>query len=331
MEQKCQENVARVNLKLTLGLEVVVVEINAVKKQIKNCALDKFYVFTGEEIEAQRIYVNKIAEVTGRTVCRLDTVAEVLKQRSGLIRRPTVYVVRDDKDFMQAEKAWGDIEDLLGDRLLIFQVTVLDKRTKFYSFFKDKVVTFNYMDAEVLYKYTQKEVALSDENTEKLISLCRNSYGRILLETDKIRQYVQACCVAPDEAFRQLVEDGTINRPPEDAIFDFVDAVLQADPHRAYMLLEDCKAIGEPSLRLISVLYTNVKRVLQVQTCASNDICQSTGLSQWDVKCAKKNLNYWNGADLVSFLKTLQKIERGIKTGEVEEAVAVEYALSHMF
>lgn len=306
-------------------------EINAVKKQIKSGELDNFYLFTGDEIEAQRIYINKIAEVTGRVVYRLDTVADVLKQRAGLIKKPTLYVVRDDKDFMQAEKAWSEIDELLDDKLLIFQITVADKRTKFYKFFADRIVTFNYMDVDVLYKYIQKEVSLSDKNTEQLIHVCGSSYGRILLETDKIKQFASQGNVAPDVACEILMRDGTIFRPPEDAIFDFVDAVLQAKPQKAYMLLEDCKAIGEPSLRLISVLYTNVKRVMQVQTCNSNDICKSTGLSAWDVKCAKKNLNYWQGTELVSFLKVLQKVEKGIKTGEIEEAVAVEYALSHIF
>jgi len=306
-------------------------EINAVKKQIMGKNLDPFYIFTGDEIEAQRIYINKIAEVTGRTVERTDSVAFALRKRTGLIPRPTLYVVRDDKEFMQAENAWDEIDALLGDKMLIFQITTVDKRTKFYNFFKDKVVTFNYMDVDVLYKYVQKEISLSDEHTEQLIMLCEQNYGRILLEIDKVQQYTQETNVAPDEAFSRLVEDGTIHRPPTDAIFAFTDAVLRADPYRAYMLLEDCKAIGEPSLRLISVLYTNMKRVLQVQTCASSDVCATTGLSQWDVKCAKKNLGFWGGADLVQFLKVLQAVEKGIKTGEVDDAVAVEYALSHIF
>lgn len=317
-------------------------EINAVKKQIKAKELDKFYIFTGEEIEAQRIYINKIAEVTFRGVSRVETVGDALRQKAGLIATPTLYVVRDDKDFMQAEKAWADIENLLGNKMLILQVTNLDKRTKFYNFFKDKIVTFNYMDADVLYKYVQQEVRLSDENTYQLIEMCERNYGRLLLEIDKIQQYQAQSCragecspagadVSADAVFEKLVSDGTIHRPPMDAIFDFTDAVLQANPNKAYMLLEDCKAIGEPALRLITVLYNNMKRVMQVQTCYSKDICKSTGLSQWDVKCTKKNLNFWDGADLVYFLKVLQRVERGIKTGEIEDSVAVEYALSHIF
>lgn len=311
--------------------EVVTLEINTVKKQIMSGELESFYIFTGEEVEAQRIYINKIAEVSGRTVERVESVAVALRKKAVLISRPTLYVVRDDKDFMQAEKAWQEIESLLKDKMLVLQVTTLDKRTKFYNFFKDTIVTFNYMDAEVLYKYVQKEINLSEENTERLISMCERDYGRILLETDKVREYAQIEGVADDVAFARLVEDGTIYRPPLDAIFDFTDAVLQAKPVKAYELLEDCKAIGEPSLRLISVLYSNMKRVMQVQTCNSQDICKSTGLSQWDVKCARKNLNFWDGADLVYFLKVLQKVEKGIKTGDIDENIAVEYALSHIF
>ena len=46
-------------------------EVGAVKKQIKNKLLDKFYIFTGDEIEAQRIYVHKMAEVSNMEIQRI--------------------------------------------------------------------------------------------------------------------------------------------------------------------------------------------------------------------------------------------------------------------
>lgn len=306
-------------------------DVKEVKRQIKSGQLDRFYVFTGEEVEAQRIYINKIAEVTGRTVQRLDTVSDVVKFKGGLLSTPRLFVVLNDMDFIKAEKAWQNLEDVLKDKMLILQLSEVDKRKKFYKYFEQRIVTFNYIDADILYKYVQQKCRLSGDNSDELIRLCECNYGRLLLEMDKINQYSESTGKSVDESFEDLVADRAIYRPPEDAIFDFVDAVLQARPKKAYQLLEDCKAIGEPSLRLISVLYSNTKRVLQVQTCSSSDICKSTGLSAWDVKCARRNLGFWDGADLVSFLKVLQKVEKRIKTGEIEEGVAVEFALAHIF
>ena len=305
-------------------------EIRAVKKQIQNKSLDKFYIFTGDEVEAQRIYIDKIAEVTERDVVCVDTIADAVKFKTGVLKIPRLFVVRDDKDFI-SKGAETDINELLGDKMLILQLTAVDKRTKFYKQFEERIVTFNYMSVDVLYKYVQRACKLSDSNTEQLINICGNDYSRILLEVDKVNSYAVAESVSVDTAFERLTADGTIYRAPEDAIFDFVDAVLQAKPNIAYRLLEDCRAFEEPSLKLISVLYSNMKRVLQVQTCSSKNVTEVTGLTAWDVKCVQKNLNCWDSRDLVYFLKRLQSIEKAIKTGEIDDAVAIDYALSQIF
>ena len=299
--------------------------VNDVKRQIKSNYIQCFYVFTGAEIEAQRIYINKIAEITANPIKRIDSVKEALNKRASILKMTNVFVCRDDSEFWKSATEISVLEELLGDNILILQMTDIDKRSKASKLYADRIVTFDYMDADTLYKYVQRECSLTDENTFDLIDICEMDYSKILLETDKIRTYARAQGIGEDEAFLTLVQDGTISRPPKDAIFDFTDAFLRADISRAFDLLQDCKDIGEPSLRLISVLYTNIKRVLQVQICNSKDICKATGLSAWDVKLARQTAGAWASEDLVFFLKTLQGIEQGIKTGEIEDSEAIDY------
>ena len=299
-------------------------EVTAVKKQIQAKRLDHFLVFTGEEIEAQRIYVNKIAEVTGKPVKRIESVKEAFNRRASLLKVSYCFVCRDDMEFWKSVTPLETILELLGDNILILQMTDIDKRSKSYKSYTSQIVEFKYMDSDTLYKYVQKACHLSDDNTYDLISICENDYSRILLETDKICRYANATGATQDESYEKLIQDGTISRPPKDAIFDFTDAFLKANITEAFRLLEDCKVIGEPALRIITVLYTNIKRVLQVQACESGDICKSTGLTPWEVKLAKQTLNCWKSEDLVYFLKTLQRLEKGIKTGEVEEGSALD-------
>lgn len=299
--------------------------VNDIKKQIKANNIQPFYVFTGAEIEAQRIYINKISEVTSKPINRIDSVKEAFNKRASIFKTSFVYVCRDDGEFWKTATEISVIEELLGDNILILQMTGIDKRSKASKLYADRTATFEYMDADVLYKYVHRVCSLSDEATFNLIDICENDYSRILLEADKISTYAQACNIDADEAFLNLTEDGTISRPPKDAIFDFVDAFLRADIRRAFDLLQDCKDIGEPSLRLISVLYGNIKRVLQVQACEDRDVCKVTGLSAWDVKLARQTAGAWGIGDLVFFLKALQAIEQGVKTGEVEDSEAIDY------
>ena len=137
-------------------------EVGAVKKQIKNKDLGKFYIFTGPEIEAQRIYVNKMAEVAGMEVQRIDSVGYIYNRQRSLFSKPKCYVCRDDKEFMKTEKAWDTIADVIGDNMLILLITEVDKRTKFYKRFSDEIVEFDYMKRDTLKKYILKQIGLSE-------------------------------------------------------------------------------------------------------------------------------------------------------------------------
>ena len=299
-------------------------KVNEVKKQIQAKSLDSFFVFTGEEIEAQRIYINKIAEVTGKTVKRIDKVSEAFNKRSSLFKTSSVYVARDDVEFWKSGVPLDKVGELLGDNMLILQMTSIDGRSKSSKEYAQQIVEFSYMDDDVLYKYTYKACQLSEANVYDLMDMCEHDYSRVLLESDKINRYASAKGVTADEAFTQLVKEKAITRPPNDAIFDFVDAMLKARIDRAFGLLEECKAVGESSVRILSVLYNNFKRVLQYQVSTSRDVCAETGLTPFDVKLAKESAGTWKSEDIVYFLETIQRIEQGIKTGEIEETSALD-------
>lgn len=299
-------------------------EVRAVKKQIQNKRFDRFFVFTGEEIEVQRVYINKIAEVSGKPIKRIEQVSEAFNKRASLLNVSYCFVCRDDMEFWKSATPFENVVELLGDNILILQMTSIDKRSKSYKSYTNQIVEFEYMDADVLYKYLERECALSDDRAYELIAMCEQDYKRLLLECDKVNRYASAMGVSVDESFDTLVAEKAITRPPKDAIFDFTDAMLRAQIDKAFELLEECKAIGEPPLRIISVLYTNFKRVLQYQICDSRDVCKTTGLTAFEVKLAKRTAGIWKSEELVFFLKTLQKIEQGIKSGEVEEDKALD-------
>ena len=308
-------------------------EIREVKKQIQAKRLDNFYLFTGEEVEAQRLYVEKMAEVTGRELTRVECVADALKRRGGglMASRPRLYVVRDDRDFMQSEKAWESVEDLLGDNVLILQITAVDKRTRFYNHYADRIVTFNHMTADVLSKYAYRACPLNEQNLDRLITCCSADYGKVLLEANKINNFASSEGVSVDLACDTLMSEGTISKPPQEAVFDFADAVLQAKPNRAYRLLQDCKAVGSSTLGLISALYTSARRVLQVQACESKDVAEVTGLSAWEIRKARESVGFWDSVDLVRMLKSCQWTEQAIKTGQIEEPLAMDYLMTLIF
>lgn len=310
--------------------------VQEVKNQIKTNKIKNFYIFTGQESRVIDIYIDKIAECKKLEIQHINVISDVYLKffSKSLVTKNYCYVLRDDKELLLQEKLWQplSVENVQGNNLVILVLTTIDKRSKFYNRFKNDIVEFEHLPENILIKYIKKEITLSDKNCKKLIEICESDYSRILLEIDKIKQYAREFSgnYGFDNFFQMLVGSGTIYQPPKDAIFDFVDAVLKGKVKQSFELLENCYGVGESNIVLLSVLYNNVKQVLQVQSCESNDIAKTTGLTGWQIRNAKDKCGYYSIGDLVYFLKLIRNVEKGIKTGEIEESIAVEYVLVKM-
>lgn len=130
-----------------------------------------------------------------------------------------------------------------------------------------------------------------------------------------------------DEAFENLLKDGTIYQPPYDAIWDLTDAILDRKVNRAFNLLEQAYDFGEATMVMLSVLYNNAKAVLQVQSYSGNNLSKGTGLTGWQIKNAKKHVGKYRDSELVRMMRIIQQTESGIKTGQIEEELSMPYLL----
>ena len=286
-----------------------------------------FARINGDEWQVQKIYIHKIAEISGKPLRYIDSIMDIyqsLKSDTFLLNNNYTYVVRDDKA-LNDENIQEQLDSgLLKHNIGVFLISSVDKRTKFYKRYKDTICEFERLNDVILTKYIQKEIQLSNSNCKKLIEICENDYSRILLEIDKIKRVHR---YGPDKDFEDLVKDGTINIPAKDAIFDFVDAILDRNVTLAFDLLDQCYAIGEATMVMLSVLFSNTKQLLQVQAYKGSDLASSTGLSGWQIKNAKNHVGRYSIGELVYLLKLVQRVEKGIKTGTIEEAYAMQYVL----
>ena len=300
-------------------------EIADLKKQIKSEGLDKVYIFHGEEHAVMKVYLNMMA-ARKYQLTYVDSLMDLMSgiRTKALIQNPHLYIIMDDKEFLTNEKMWEKFKGLKDD-IVVFYYTTTDKRLKFWKQNKDKAVEFVKLDNRILTKYIQKEAPFFTEDMcNELITACENDYGRISFEVDKIRHYCRAEKVKGDFVFRKFMDEGVIYRNPQDAIFDFVAAVLERNPAKAYDLLQQSKAIGEANLTLLSVLYNNIKTLLQVQSGKS---WKELGLNGFAVKNVAPFKNNYSNDELVNAMKIIREVETGIKTGKIPDELAVEYFL----
>ena len=306
--------------------------IQGLQKQIINKQLDNLYIFLGEEIAIQKIYINKIAELEELEIQYVEEYKQIHNSLkvNNLFNTKKLYIILDDLDILKQENVWQNINP--NENILIFKYNNLDKRSKFYKQFEDRIVEFEKLSDEVLTKYIQKDLPnMYNENCKKLIDICNNNYNQILLEIDKIKQfdnlYGDKEYNKINNIFLDLEHKGAFHKEISDITFTFIEKVLKRDIKQVYDLQKKLNQIGESNIKLLSLLYNNFKIVLLIQSCKSNDICKTTGLNNGQVYYNKDKVNYYSTGELVHALRLIQQIESGIKKGTIDEVISLDYLL----
>lgn len=226
--------------------------IQELQKQIIDKQLNNLYVFLGEEIAIQKIYINKIAQINKLEIQYVEEYKQIHNSLNvnNLFDIKKLYVILDDLDILKQENVWQDIKP--NGNIIIFKYNNLDKRNKFYKQFENNIVEFNKLSDEVLIKYIQKELPngtnLTDINCKKLIDICGSSYNQILLELDKLKHYYDYWLqggASPDNniVFNVLNEQGAFHKEISDITFTFIEKVIIRDIKQIYELQKQLKQI----------------------------------------------------------------------------------------
>ena len=304
-------------------------------QEIVNNQVPHYNIFTGEEIAVQKIYIDKILEGYKRVYC--DSVAQALQKSrtKSLTGSNRAFIVVDDNLYMKDEKAWEIVQNTFtkaSKNILIIIYSNIDKRSKkFLSKNDEYIVSFDRLSDDVLVKYIQKDINLSDENAQKLVELCESDYSRILLEIDKIKSYTDANSkdIFPNDAFSILLEQGVIYQPIGDITFKLTDAVLRGELDTTEKYLKMAIEKEESPLLVLSVLYTGFHNMLMVMDLGSNkkDASKRTGLTPFQVGQATKNIGGYKREEVKRALFIIQDVESGIKTGKYDMETAMQYAI----
>ncbi len=213
-------------------------------------------------------------------------------QVKSFVDKPKCYVVRDDKEFQKTENIWKDFKSgrAQNGNVIILVYEKIDKRSKFYK--QNDITEFEKLIPEILAKYINKNIGLDTEYGLDLAKRCDQDYSKILLECNKLEVLAKVRRVNIEQAYLMAIKEKLIHEPPQDVIFDLVDAVCKRQIKQVYQLHEELKQINENSLGIISLLYANMKNMLLVQSAkGSSDVASTTGLTAWQIKLAREKGN----------------------------------------
>lgn len=278
--------------------------------QIREGSLLPFYVFTGEEIELQNIYLKQMGDVI-----RVDRVADIYnKITSKLISgKFAVYVVRDDMDFIKSEKTWGSISDRIRNAVLVIQVTTPSKCKKFLKELNDCVVEFNHMTTKQLLNVVNMDCSVS--NKQYFIEACNN-------DLNTINNYLDIFKRAGIKELNKKIVDEYIATKEDVTVFQLADAVMRKDEQLTFKLLDQLLEDKNNVMGIIYAIYSQLHKCVLVEGYrGEKNISKVTGINSWICNNILRD-NRIEPSKLLTALRLVQKYDKGIKTGKYDGVMA---------
>lgn len=306
-----------------------VMNIAELKKDMKANNLAGLYIFTGEEIYIRNLYIEQIVDL-GFIWKELPTVAELFKSvgTTKLIQKPTLYVIRDDMDFIKQDSTVWDklvawVNNSVNKVILIYNN--IDKRNKFFKTFEENTVKFEKLSETVLLKYLQKEADISRENALDLIHRCDSNFNLCLLELNKVIMFSLSNNISIDEAYRKCCADRIVLDLPKESLEKYITAVMNKDFSLAIEISNDFDFTEEPPLKILAFLYNSFEALFAVVAYESGLSLKKneSGANFWAVKNAEIFGIKWQIKQVRDMMDFIQFLESGIKMGIVSADAAI--------
>lgn len=302
-------------------------ELFELQNAIMNNKIPNFLIFVGEEYAIKDIYIKKMSEVLKREITITDSLSSVLSNSRiiSLVGSDKFYLDRYDNNIISNEKVWEGIDKKLKNNYLVLVFNTLDKRSKFYNTFKNRIVEFTKQTPKVLKGMISNIIKMNEENILDLMERCEYNYSKSLLEVDKIQRYSKIENITDDEAYLELVKSKVIIGEYPDELFPFISLVLQRKKN-CYKAYQELKRNYESNIKILSLLYSNFKNQLVVET-VKGATQETTGMNSYTIKVCQNRAGKYSIKELKNALNLIVEMEQGVKLGKIEESLTIDYLL----
>ncbi len=167
-------------------------------------------------------------------------------------------------------------------------------------------------------------VSIAPDAAELLASFIGNHLRLLANELDKLATYVGEGGTIRVDTVRKLSA-----QVQEARIFDLTDALAQRNRTQALDILHDLLADGEPPLRLISTITSQVRSLLLVKELAQKgmrgpQIAAAIGIAPFVVDKALRQINKFSPAQLESAYRNLLETDAALKRSRLTPELALD-------
>lgn len=210
---------------------------------------------------------------------------------------------------------------------LILIYDKIDKRKKIFKTLKKYIRELNKPKTDVLAQYVFNNCDKLDKNDiYYFLELCNEDLTSIKNEINKLN-------FLKEEKINREQLDKIILKKPEDKIFDMLEYFVAGKLNEGYILLNQLYELNESPIKIFSLLYNKVKQVLIVQELQDKSnkyITDNYGISNYIIYKTKSLINKKTTKKLLNTLKSIKEYDEKIKTGKIQDKIALEITLQEL-
>lgn len=213
----------------------------------------------------------------------------------------------------------------------IFVEEEVDKRSKMYKAVKNngKIVEFAMQSEELLTKWILSRLKKEGKNItgsvmQLFLSKTGSDMGNINSELEKLLCYSMGRDVITAEDVEAVTTEQTSNK-----IFDMVNAIAEHRQQKALDLYYDLLTLKEPPMRIMYLISRQFQILLNIRDMSgkgldSRTMAQKAGIPPFAVSRNVTQAKGFTAAQLKQALRDGVELEEAVKTGRMDDRMAVE-------
>lgn len=237
-----------------------------------------------------------------------------------------------------AEEISSYIENIPDTTCLLFAETEVDKRSKLYKAVKKWgcIAEMTRQDSAQLGRWAAGILAKSGKRItgrtmEFFLSKTGDDMENISSELEKLISYTLGRDVITDEDVEAICTTQVTNK-----IFDMITAIANRQTKKAMDLYEDLLTLKEPPMRILFLIARQFNQILQVKELMGKGMDKSTISSKLKLqpfvtgKVMLQAKNFTN-EQILSYVNLCVDAEEGVKTGKLQDRLAVELLIANRY
>ena len=318
-------------------------------QDLKTGNFKHIYLLTGEEVYLRSQYKKKLQEalVSPDDIVNINfyqgkgiSVQELIDQAETMpfFSERRLLVIEDSGFFKSASPELAEyLEQVPETTYFLFVENDVDKRGKLYKTVKKNgaVAEFSSQTEDTLMRWIlgilkKEQKNITRPTMELFLEKTGTDMNQISMELEKLLSYTLGKEIITAEDVEAVCTTQTVNQ-----IFEMINAMAQKNQRRALDLYYDLLALKEAPMRILYLIARQFNQIMQISELSSQGlgreaIAEKLGIQSFIVRNGLRYARSFSQEQLRYAVETAVQTETDVKTGKLDEKLAVELVIVEM-